>query len=68
MCRVKRAFKRHVPGVLGAKATQQDAYFILSDRLSCRLRVCSIIKSVTAGGFPVGKREGIGILRRIFQG
>ena len=37
-----KALERHVPGVHGAKATQQDAYFMPSDRLPCKLRVQAI--------------------------
>lgn len=39
MLRVKRDFKRHVPGLNGAKAARQVAYFMLSGPLSCKLGV-----------------------------
>ena len=42
MCRIKRAFKRHVPGVHGVKAARQDAYFMPFDRLPCKLRVKTV--------------------------
>ena len=42
-----KALERHVPGVLGAKATQQDANFMPFDRLPCKLRVINkLIKMV----------------------
>lgn len=39
MLRVKRDFKRHVPGLNGVKAARQVAYFMLSGPLSCKLGV-----------------------------
>jgi len=44
-----KALERHVPGVLGAKATQQDTYFMPSDHVvPCKLRVLDIHKSTSA--------------------
>ena len=46
-----KALERHVPGVHGAKATQQDADFMPSDRLPCKLRV----------------REGVSLCKTLFK-